>query len=53
MSVGQVEIAFPNNIFPISAVHEMVRSNTEQAAACGGFVVGMKIYPGRTELIAG
>ena len=53
MSVGPLETAFPNNIFPISAAHEMICRNTEQAVACGGFVIGMKIYPGRTELIAG
>jgi protein ImuA len=41
MGLGPVETAFPNNIFPIGTVHEMVCSNTEQAAACGGFVTAL------------
>lgn len=41
VGLGPVETAFPNNVFPIEAVHEMVCSNTEQAAACGGFITGL------------
>jgi protein ImuA len=41
VGLGPVEAAFPNGIFPLGTVHEMLCSNTEQAAACGGFVAGL------------
>jgi protein ImuA len=41
VGLGPVEVAFPNGIFPLGTVHEMVCSNTEQATACGGFVSGL------------
>jgi protein ImuA len=41
VGLGQVEAAFPNGVFPLGTVHEMVCSNTEQATACGGFVSGL------------
>lgn len=41
VGLGPVEAAFPNQVFPIGTVHEMVCGNTEQAAACGGFVAGL------------
>jgi protein ImuA len=41
VGLGPVEAAFPNGVFPIGAVHELVCSNTEQAAACGGFISGL------------
>jgi len=39
--LGSLEAAFPNGVFPTSTVHELVCSNTEQAAACGGFITGI------------
>ncbi len=41
VGLGPVEAAFPNQVFPLGTVHEMVCGNTEQAAACGGFVAGL------------
>jgi protein ImuA len=39
--LGPVEAAFPNGIFPMGTVHELVCGNTEQATASGGFVTGL------------
>lgn len=39
--LGPVESAFPNNVFPLGSVHELVCSDTEQSAACGGVVTGL------------
>jgi len=41
MGLGPVESAFPNGVFPLGTVHELVCGNTEQATACGGFVTGL------------
>jgi len=41
VGLGPVEAAFPNGVFPLGTVHELVCANTEQAAACGGFVSGV------------
>ncbi|WCT13779.1 ImuA family protein [Mucilaginibacter jinjuensis] len=41
LGLGPVESAFPNGVFPVAAVHELVCHNTEQAAACGGFITGV------------
>lgn len=41
VGLGSVEAAFPNGVFPLAAVHELVCSNNEQATACGGFVSGL------------
>jgi protein ImuA len=41
VGLGLVEGAFPNEVFPVSAVHELVCSSIEQAAAGGGFVAGI------------
>jgi protein ImuA len=41
MGLGPVEAAFPNGVFPLGTVHELVCGNTEQATACGGFVSGL------------
>jgi len=41
MGLGPVEAAFPNRVFPLGTVHELVCGNTEQATACGGFVSGL------------
>jgi len=34
VGLGPVEAAFPNGVFPLGAVHELVCGNTEQATAC-------------------
>jgi protein ImuA len=39
--LGPLEAAFPNGIFPVSTVHELVCHSTEQAAACAGFITGI------------
>ncbi|PST82856.1 Error-prone repair protein ImuA [Pedobacter yulinensis] len=36
-----VEQAFPNQVFPLGAVHEMISEGPEGAAACGGFLGGL------------
>lgn len=41
MGLGQIEAAFPNGVFPIGAVHELVCNSSEQAAASGGLVTGI------------
>ncbi len=41
VGLGPVEAAFPNGVFPLGTVHEMVCGSTEQAASCGGFVTGL------------
>ena len=41
MGLGPVEAAFPNGVFPLSTVHEMVCGSIEQATACGGFITGL------------
>jgi protein ImuA len=41
VGLGPVEAAFPNGVFPLGTVHELVCGNTEQATACGGFVSGL------------
>lgn len=39
--LGIITKAFPNNIFPVAAVHEFISNETEQAAATAGFVTGL------------
>jgi protein ImuA len=41
MGLGPVEAVFPNKVFPISAVHELVCSTNEQVAATAGFITGL------------
>lgn len=41
LGLGPMEAAFPNGVFPVAAVHELVCSSAEQAAAGGGFVTGI------------
>ena len=41
LGLGPLESAFPNGVFPIAAVHELVCSSAEQAAAGGGLVTGI------------
>lgn len=39
--LGPLESAFPNVVFPVAAVHELVCGSSEQAAAGGGLVTGI------------
>jgi protein ImuA len=39
--LGPIETAFPNNIFPVGTVHEVVCRSSEQVAAAGGFITGL------------
>ncbi len=39
--LGAMKEAFPNNTFPISAVHEFCSGSAEESAATGGFVSGI------------
>lgn len=39
--LGPVEAAFPNGVFPVGAVHELVCASSEQAAAAGGLITGI------------
>jgi protein ImuA len=41
MGLGPVEAAFPNGVFPLGTVHELVCGNTEQATASSGFITGL------------
>jgi protein ImuA len=41
LGLGALEATFPHGVFPVNTVHEMVCSNTEQAAAGGGFITGI------------
>ena len=41
IGLGPVEGAFPNGVFPIGSVHELVCASSEQAAASGGFVTAI------------
>ncbi len=41
MELGPVEDAFSNGIFPTGTIHEFLGIETEQAAACGGFMAAL------------
>lgn len=41
IGLGALESAFPNGVFPIGTIHEMVCPTPEQAAATGGLVGGL------------
>jgi protein ImuA len=41
VGLGPLEAAFPNRVFPVAAVHELVCGSSEQAAAGGGLVTGI------------
>ncbi|ACU04604.1 MULTISPECIES: ImuA family protein [Pedobacter] len=41
MGLGLLEATFPNGIFPIGVVHEFLGAETEQAAACSGFMAAL------------
>src|SRR4029078_7484509 len=38
---GIIKNAFPNNEFPLGAVHEFISTGAEDTAATGGFIAGM------------
>jgi len=40
-SLGPIEAAFPNGVFPVGALHELVCPTPEQAAATSGFIAGI------------
>lgn len=39
--LGAITQAFPNQVFPVSAVHEFVSASAEEVAATSGFVSGL------------
>ncbi|MBV8390128.1 MAG: Error-prone repair protein ImuA [Mucilaginibacter sp.] len=39
--LGPVEAAFPNSVFPVGALHELLCSTPGQAAATAGFIAGI------------
>ncbi len=41
IGLGPLETAFPNGVFPVGAIHEMLCPTTEQAAATSGFLTGI------------
>lgn len=41
VGLGPVEAAFPNKVFPLGSVHEMVCGNTVQASASCGLISGL------------
>ena len=41
IGLGPIEAAFPNGVFPVGAVHEMVCATTEQATAGGALISGL------------
>ncbi len=40
-SLGRINEAFPNGVFPFSALHEFFCFNKEQAAASSAFIAGL------------
>jgi len=41
VGLDPVEKVFPNGVFPVGSVHEVVCANTGQVAAAGGFISGL------------
>lgn len=41
LGLGQIEKAFPNNIFPSGAMHECISTSLGETAATAGFVAGV------------
>ena len=39
--LGPIESAFPNGVFPLGALHELICPTAEQAAATSGFITGI------------
>jgi protein ImuA len=40
-TLGPIKNAFPNNSFPLAAIHEFISVNKEEGAATGGFVAAL------------
>src|SRR5215211_4474380 len=50
-SLGRINEAFPNNVFPFSALHEFFCFNREEATASSAFIAGLlssRLYKSRT-----
>ena len=41
VGLGSINIAFPNELFPLGAVHEFICSGPEDLSASGGFIAGI------------
>ncbi|HVW96215.1 MAG TPA: hypothetical protein VHA56_09645 [Mucilaginibacter sp.] len=41
MGLGPIEAAFPNGVFPLGTVHELVCGTTEEATASSGLITGL------------
>lgn len=41
IGLGALESAFPNGVFPVGAIHEMICPSLEKAAATSGFISGL------------
>ncbi|MGZ8510953.1 MAG: ImuA family protein [Chitinophagaceae bacterium] len=41
VGLGAINIAFPNELFPLGAVHEFICRGPEDASASGGFIAGI------------
>lgn len=41
IGLEQIEVAFPNQVFPTGTIHEMLCPTAEQLAATGGFMAGL------------
>jgi len=41
LGLGELEQVFPNGVFPLGIVHEMVCGSSEQATSAGGFIAGI------------
>ncbi|MBS1527118.1 MAG: Error-prone repair protein ImuA [Bacteroidetes bacterium] len=39
--LGQLENAFPNQVFPTGAIHEFLSTKPEETSACGGMISGL------------
>ncbi|MCE7064575.1 ImuA family protein [Dyadobacter sp. CY326] len=47
--LGEMELAFPNGIFPVGAIHEFISVTNEESAATTGFMAALlgKVMPAR------
>lgn len=41
LGLKSIESAFPNNVFPLGAIHEFITETREERAATGGFLSGL------------
>src|SRR5437867_4483029 len=39
--LGPIEAAFPNSVFPVGTIHELLCPTPEQTAATSGFIAGI------------